>query len=87
MIPVIFLYNISISERTLSEIRRRDRRSCEPTRLLFMTKQKLEKAISSSMNACLRKLKKNENLTADQVLDSNKLNDIFRQDDGFKSLK
>ena len=68
---------LTYSERTLSEIRRRDRRSCNPTRLLFMAKQKLEKSVFLSMNACLRKLKTNENLTADQVLDSNKLNDIF----------
>ena len=52
-----------------------------------MAKQKLEKSVFSSMNAYLMKLKTNENLTADQVLDSNKLNDIFRQDDGFKFLK
>ena len=49
---------LTYSERILSEIRRWDRRSCEPTRLLFMAKQKLEKAVFSSMNACLRKFKK-----------------------------
>ena len=39
------------------------------------------------MNICLRKLKNNENLTAKNVLDSNTLNDIFKQDDGFMFLK
>ncbi|KAL7291629.1 hypothetical protein TKK_0014667 [Trichogramma kaykai] len=33
------LNKLTYAERILSEVRRRDRRSCEPTRLLFMAKQ------------------------------------------------
>ena len=39
------------------------------------------------MNTSLRKIKNNENLSAEQVLDQKKLHDIFKQDDGFMFLK
>ena len=52
-----------------------------------MVQQKIEKTVYSNMNTCMRKIKNNQNLTAENVLDSNKLNDIFRQDDGFMFLK
>ncbi|KAL7304454.1 hypothetical protein TKK_0003249 [Trichogramma kaykai] len=78
---------LTYSERVLSEIRRKDRRSCIPTRLLFMAKQKLEKSVFSNMNICLRKIYKNENLKAENVLNTKTLNDIYRSDEGYQFLK
>ena len=78
---------LSYSDRVKSEARRSDRRSCIPTRILYMAKQKLEKACLSSVNICLKKIKKNRNLTAKDVLNKNCINDLIRHDDGFRVLK
>ncbi|KAL7307813.1 hypothetical protein TKK_0000133 [Trichogramma kaykai] len=78
---------LTYSERVLSEIRRKDRRSCVPTRLLFMAKQKLEKSVYSNMNICLRKIYKNDNLKAENVLNTKTLHDMYRLDEGYKFLK
>ncbi|OXU18641.1 hypothetical protein TSAR_009780 [Trichomalopsis sarcophagae] len=42
-------------ERVKFESRNRDRRSCIPTRILFMAKKKLDLSVSLSINTCLRK--------------------------------
>uniref|UniRef100_A0ABD2W3B8 RNA-directed DNA polymerase n=1 Tax=Trichogramma kaykai TaxID=54128 RepID=A0ABD2W3B8_9HYME len=78
---------LTYSERVLFEIRRKDRRSCIPTRLLFMAKKKLEKSVYSNMNICLRKLYKNENLKAENVLNTKTLHDIYRLDVEYEFLK
>ncbi|VEN42006.1 unnamed protein product, partial [Callosobruchus maculatus] len=79
-------YKISYSERCKSEARRRDRRSCRPTRLLYMAKQKLEKACLSSINICLRKINRTEKLTAREARNKELINDIMRYDAGYKVL-
>ena len=48
---------LTYTDRAKSECRRRDRRSCKPTRLLYMAKKKLEKTCTASINICLRKTK------------------------------
>ena len=78
--------NISYSERAKSEIRRKDRRSCKPTRLLYMAKQKLERACMANINVCLRKLRKTENMTAKDMLNKDIVQDMIRYDAGFKVL-
>ncbi|VEN59518.1 unnamed protein product [Callosobruchus maculatus] len=79
-------YKISYSERCKSEARRKDRRSCRPTRLLYMAKQKLEKACLSSINICLRKINRTEKLTAHEARNKELINDIMRYDAGYKVL-
>lgn len=62
--------NITYNDRAKSECRRADRRSCEPSRILFMAKQKIERQVASSINTCLRKTKRgSSNIKANQLLD------------------
>uniref|UniRef100_A0ABD2W1Y8 ATP-dependent DNA helicase n=1 Tax=Trichogramma kaykai TaxID=54128 RepID=A0ABD2W1Y8_9HYME len=85
--PLDKLKVLTYSERILSEVRRKDRRSCEPTRILFMAKRKIEESVYSNMNICLRKLAQNNNLKAENVLDTKTLSDIYRRDEGYQFLK
>lgn len=77
---------LTYSKRVKSECRRSDRRSCNPTRILFMAKQKLEKSVFSNLNICLKNLK-NVNLNANQARNSNVINKLIKHDDGYRFLK
>lgn len=59
---------VSYTKRVISELRRADRRSCFPERVLFMAKQKQERQCLSNINMCLRKVKQTENMKAGQFL-------------------
>lgn len=79
--------NISYTERIKSEIRRKDRRSCQPKRLLFMAKKKLEVTCISNINICLRKTKTNDEISARNALSSDYINNLIKIDDGYRFLK
>lgn len=51
------LYKLSYTRRVTSEIRRADRRSSIPERVLFMAKQKQERQVMTNINVCFAKLK------------------------------
>jgi len=76
--------DVSYSDRVKSEARRFDRRSCAPTRVLYMAKKKLELACMSNINVCLRKSKQG-NVSAGQVIDPNFVGSL-KHDDGFRVL-
>ncbi|XP_026470005.1 uncharacterized protein LOC113373956 [Ctenocephalides felis] len=80
---------ISYKDRARSEVRRFDRRSCIPTRILFMAKKSLEIACMSNINICLRRSKKNlaKKIVASDAIDSNFINDLVKFDDGYRFLK
>lgn len=56
-VPFTSVGQISYADRAKSEARRYDRRSCVPTKVLYMAKKKLELACISNINVCLRKKK------------------------------
>lgn len=62
-------------------------RSCQPTRILFMIKQKLEKSVMSNINICLRRVKRNDNLTSLRIKNPKFLNSSIHHDNGYKFLK
>lgn len=79
---------LSYAQRVKSEVRRRDRRSCIPTRLLYVARQKLERSVISNVNMCLRKVKSNNTtIKAGMVTSDSFLSDAIRVDDGFRCLK
>ncbi|KAJ8671734.1 hypothetical protein QAD02_002993 [Eretmocerus hayati] len=78
---------LSYSERMKYEIRNVDRRSCKTTLLLLMAKLELEMSVVSSVNPCLRKTLKSDNLGAKDVREISKIDDFVRYDDGYRFLK
>ena len=83
-----FSSDVSYTDRIKSEIRRQDRRSCIPTRLLYMAKRKLEKMCSSCINISLKKLKTTEKkLTAKMVASKDFLENYIKIDEGCQVLK
>ncbi|XP_026475405.1 uncharacterized protein LOC113380264 [Ctenocephalides felis] len=79
---------LSYKDRTKSEIRRHDRRSCVPTRILFMAKKFMEISCSANLNICLRRRKGNEaSFTVSDVQNKNFLNSLIEFDDGYRLLK
>ncbi|KAJ8676998.1 hypothetical protein QAD02_012785 [Eretmocerus hayati] len=78
---------LTYSQRVKYEIRHRDRRSCNPTRLLFMAKKKLEMSVASCINTCLRKTLACFKLRAKHVKDKNFVDHLIRQDEGYKFLR
>lgn len=79
---------LSYSDRVKWECRNVDRRSCKPTRLLYMVKRKLEESVHTSVNISIRKIKNTEKLTAgDFQRQDNLVDDMVRQDDGYRVFK
>lgn len=74
---------LSYSKRIKSELRRADRRSSSPTRVLFMAKQSQERNCLSNINMCLRKIK-GKTVTAGNALDEHFVNDMIQHDAGFR---
>ncbi|CAH0384546.1 unnamed protein product [Bemisia tabaci] len=85
--PYTPIGKIYYSERVKSELRRCDRRSCTPTRILYMAKKKMELACLSNINICLRKTRRTENLNAGHILDKACLDSLIKHDEGFRVLK
>ncbi|KAJ8676826.1 hypothetical protein QAD02_012613 [Eretmocerus hayati] len=81
------LNQLTYSQRVKYEIRHRDRRSCNPTRLLFMAEKKLEMSVASCINTCLRKTLRCSKLKAKQVKDKSFIDHLIRQDEGYKFLR
>uniref|UniRef100_A0A8D8UR91 ATP-dependent DNA helicase n=1 Tax=Cacopsylla melanoneura TaxID=428564 RepID=A0A8D8UR91_9HEMI len=80
--------NITYNDRAKSECRRVDRRSCNPERLLFMAKQKIERQITSSINVCLRKTKKGSgSMKASDLLNQDFVNGLITFDSGYSFTK
>lgn len=77
------LNNVSYTKRVISELRRADRRSCFPERVLYMAKQKQERQCLSNINVCLRKVKDTENMKAGQFLKRG-INNYFINSDNFE---
>lgn len=77
---------LTYSKRVKSECRRSDRRSCLPTRVLFMAKRKMEKSVTSNINICLKKIK-NVDLNVNFVKNSSLIDCLIQHDDGYRFLK
>ncbi|XP_011313417.1 uncharacterized protein [Fopius arisanus] len=67
--------------------RNNDRRSSQPTRILFMAKRKLEERVISAVNVCVRKLPQNNEITAGQVRSKSYISDMITQDEGYSFLR
>ncbi|XP_055856560.1 uncharacterized protein LOC129919626 isoform X2 [Episyrphus balteatus] len=77
---------ISYSERAKSIARRNDRRGCVPTKILYMAKKKLEQSCLSNINICLRKSKRTNQVTADNILKKNFVDSLIQHDAGYRIL-
>ena len=82
-----FTAEISLTSRIKSEIRRSDRRSCEPKRLLDLANQKIQNLVSANINVFMKLIKTNAKLTAEKVLSAGFVYDAIRHDVGYKVLK
>lgn len=76
---------LSYTKRVKSELKRADRRSSDPTRVLFMARRKQELEMFSNINVCLRKVK-GSNLTAGNVMSEDFVNDLVQHDAGYRML-
>lgn len=77
--------NVSYSKRVKSELRRADRRSCSPTRVLFMAKQKQERELFGNINICLRKVK-GQSIKVSDTLNNECIDDLIKHDAGYRML-
>lgn len=80
-------YFVSYTDRAKSECRRADRRSCIPSRVLFMAKQKVEKQCLANINVYMRKTKKSSNINAGNLVKQNFVNNLIRIDSGYQFIK
>lgn len=81
--------NESYTSRTKSQLRRADRRSCDPTRVLFMAKEKLERECFNNVYTCLRKTKAKDgrSFTAKECTNKEFMDDIVKHNSGYPELK
>lgn len=81
--------NESYTCRTKSELRRAGRRSCVPTRVLFMAKQKIERECFSCTYTCMRRTKSKDGraFCAKDLLNKDFMNDAVKHNDGYHFLK
>lgn len=77
--------NVSYGKRVKSELCRADRRSCSPTRVLFMAKLKQEKELFANMNVCLRKVK-GKTVTVENAMNPEYIDDMIKHDAGYRML-
>lgn len=78
---------LTYAARIKYELRHHERRACIPERLFHMVKRKQELEVHSAISIALRKHKKNTNLTASDVNNSQIMNDIIQRDEGYKFLQ
>ncbi|XP_031637004.1 uncharacterized protein LOC116349612 [Contarinia nasturtii] len=78
--------SVSYTNRVKSELRRADRRSCDPDHVLYMAKEKQERQCLSNINVCLRKVKGLENMTAGNFLKEDTVNNLVSHDASYRIL-
>ena len=76
---------LSYNDMVKSEIRRYDRRCCDPVKLFFMFRKKEMLALHSAIQIYL-KMAQNQTFTADQALDQNFIEQLIRNDDAYRVL-
>lgn len=81
--------NETYTVRTKSELQRAERKSCEPTRVLYMAKRKLEHECFNNEYTNMRKTTGNDGrkFTAKDCLDKDFADNIVKHNEGYGSLK
>ena len=77
--------NLSYNDIVKSEIRRYDRRCCDPVKLFFMFRKKEMLALHSAIQIYL-KMAQNQTFTVDQAMDQNFIEQLIRNDDAYRVL-
>lgn len=75
---------LTYNQRIKYELRNVDGRHRNTSRILFMAKKQIEKRVHGTANVMLRSNNKNKNLTAKNVKNSESLEEIFTNDEGYK---
>ena len=76
---------LSYNDIVKSEIRRYDRRCCDPVKLFFMFRKKEMLALHSAIQIYL-KMAQNQTFTVDQAMDQNFIEQLIRNDDAYRVL-
>ena len=76
---------LSYNDIVKSEIRRYDRRCCDPVKLFFMFRKKEMLALHSAIQIYL-KMAQNQTFTVDQAMDHNFIEQLIRNDDAYRVL-
>ena len=76
---------LSYNDIVKSEIRRYDRRCCDPVKLFFMFRKKEMLALHSAIQIYL-KMAQNQSFTVDQAMDQNFIEQLIRNDDAYRVL-
>ena len=76
---------LSYNDIVKSEIRRYDRRCCDPVKLFFMFRKKEMLALHSAIQIYL-KMAQNQAFTVDQAMDQNFIEQLIRNDDAYRVL-
>ena len=76
---------MSYNDIVKSEIRRYDRRCCDPVKLFFMFRKKEMLALHSAIQIYL-KMAQNQTFTVDQAMDHNFIEQLIRNDDAYRVL-
>ena len=80
-----FKIKLSYNDIVKSEIRRYDRRCCDPVKLFFMFRKKEMLALHSAIQIYL-KMAQNQTFTVDQAMDHNFIEQLIRNDDAYRVL-
>jgi len=70
-----------------SELKRYDRRTCRPTKILYSFKKSFNEKVNQAMQICLRKTSGSERVTAKKVLTPGYLENLMHKDDGYAVFK
>ena len=76
---------LSYNDIVKSEIRRYDRRCCDPVKLFFMFRKKEMLALHSAIQIYLKMAQK-QTFTVDQAMDHNFIEQLIRNDDAYRVL-
>lgn len=77
---------LSFEDCVLSELRRRDRRAARPDHILFLYKKAQLKQLQSQMNIAFRKNNRTVNVTAEQAVNGEFLNDAILNDNAYRFM-
>lgn len=78
---------ISYTDIAKSELRRYDRRACQPTKLLYSFKKSFNEKVYQAVQVCVRKTSNSSNFTASQIRTPGFVENLFRRDEGYAVFK